>query len=441
METYDAVRDGTDELNLTHREQIQLTENLGRALQLSNKPLQEAGGIMERLSYAMASGTISTDELKRTMRQVPELAELWTKSFGVTRAQLLSLVDSGQIGINDLVGVTVRGGEQLNASWDKQVRTVTQWREALETAFESAKARGQDNLHAMATALRENADAHISVEERLVSSKALLEKYMGATIALTDAQLAVNSTEDAWAEAAARANASMASFTDTIEKQLLVWRAYADVDPAKLLGDIDNAANKVVDVFRGLGGAVDDSIISNSVAERAKRIGEDFHRQADDQRRSLAALDLALKQGAISWDYYREHRDQAMGQHGQKDTSAKDREDREYAAGAYTASIGLEGLKRVQDSMKDMNPDVEKLKQYGEELRKIGEKDLEDAEKNRTDQLTKHWHDSLDQFERDAETKAKLVAEAFQPVEDAFKHLFETGKFSLNDFAARWRRC
>jgi methyl-accepting chemotaxis protein len=88
IETYDAVRDGTDELNLTHREQIQLTENLGRALILSNKPLEQAGGIMERLSYAMASGTISTDELKRTMRQVPELAVLWTTSFHTTRVGL-----------------------------------------------------------------------------------------------------------------------------------------------------------------------------------------------------------------------------------------------------------------------------------------------------------------------------------------------------------------
>jgi tape measure domain-containing protein len=43
---------------------------------------------MERLSYAMASGTISGEELKRTMRQVPELAELWTTSFNTTRTGL-----------------------------------------------------------------------------------------------------------------------------------------------------------------------------------------------------------------------------------------------------------------------------------------------------------------------------------------------------------------
>jgi hypothetical protein len=68
-----------------------------------------------------------------------------------------------------------------------------------------------------------------------------------------------------------------------------------------------------------------------------------------------------------------------------------------------------------------MDPSIQKLKQFGEELARIGQKQIDDAEKFRTDQLTKHWHDSLDQFEHEAEMKAKLVAEAFQPVEDAFE--------------------
>jgi tape measure domain-containing protein len=401
IETYDAVRDGTDELNLSHREQIELTENLGRALILSNKPLEQAGGIMERLSYAMAAGTISGEELKRTMRQVPELATLWTTSFATTRTGLIKMVEDGKVSVMDLVNVTIQGGDGLTASWTKQVRTVTQWREAVEQAYNTARARGEDALHAMTTALQQNADANVDLEERQRSAIEIMANVEHSNRKALVAMEAAKQSEDAWNESVARANASTRSFSGTLDKFVGDWERLQRLKSDHLVDELNSVGDAVERLRSGLAVVVPGlaaAITSGKVASPdpwASPIDLGYGPEAQARRKQQA--------------------DEAARRRAEEDQA-----NREYAARAYSADIGEEGLKHVQDSIKDMNPNIEKLKQYGEELRRIGEKEIADAEKYRTDQLTKHWHDNLEQFQRDAETKAKLVAEAFQPVEDAF---------------------
>ncbi len=65
-EIYSAVREGTDELNISHRDQIALTKALANEVQLSGRSLSEAGGLMTKLSFAFESGTLSGRESGHT---------------------------------------------------------------------------------------------------------------------------------------------------------------------------------------------------------------------------------------------------------------------------------------------------------------------------------------------------------------------------------------
>jgi len=129
MDVYDAVRDGTDELNLSHNEQLRLTKSLGEAVQISGKSLEQAAGLMSKFSYALASGRIESRELKGIMREVPDIASLWTTHFGLARRELILMVDQGKIGTKDLMRAMMDDTAALDANFAKRSKTNEQRKE------------------------------------------------------------------------------------------------------------------------------------------------------------------------------------------------------------------------------------------------------------------------------------------------------------------------
>ncbi|MBA3421649.1 MAG: tape measure protein [Thermoleophilaceae bacterium] len=117
MELYDAVRDGTDDLNISRKEQMDLTRSLGAAMRLDNKTLQEAGGLMTTLSYAWASGSIAGRELKGVMKQSGEIAEALTDHFGKNRKELVKMADEGKLSMYEFRKAIEESGEK----WTKEL--------------------------------------------------------------------------------------------------------------------------------------------------------------------------------------------------------------------------------------------------------------------------------------------------------------------------------
>lgn len=125
---FDAVRDGAEDMNLTYREQIELTRALGAVVRLDNKSLGDAAGAMEKLSYAMASGKIESRELKGLMREFPQLAQVWTDKFDVSRVKLIELVSTGKVGIDELVKAAMAAGPELEKQLSDRPKTWSgQW--------------------------------------------------------------------------------------------------------------------------------------------------------------------------------------------------------------------------------------------------------------------------------------------------------------------------
>lgn len=134
LEVYDAVRDGTEDLNLSYADQIRLTKSIGEAVQLSGKSLDQAGGLMSKLSFAFSTGTISGRELKSIMMEFPDVAGVWTSSLGKTRTQLIAMADSGKLSAKQLMTSFVEAGDELDAKFGKRTETVGQaWQHFKDT--------------------------------------------------------------------------------------------------------------------------------------------------------------------------------------------------------------------------------------------------------------------------------------------------------------------
>lgn len=129
IELYDTVRDGTDDLNISHQDQIRLTKTLSEAVQLAGRSMESAGGIVTRLSYAMARGKIEVGDLNRVMRQVPELGDVLVKAFDTDRQGLLAMVREGKVGVEQVIGALVNEGQALDDNFAKRQRTNKQLEE------------------------------------------------------------------------------------------------------------------------------------------------------------------------------------------------------------------------------------------------------------------------------------------------------------------------
>lgn len=132
IEVYDSVRDGTDELAISHADQIKLTQALSEEVQIAGKSMETAGHIATRFGYALASGTISTRELKTIMRDVPDIADTWTKHFDTTRAGLMAMVKAGTVGTEDLMHALIAESGAIQKTFDARERTNAQKKEEWE---------------------------------------------------------------------------------------------------------------------------------------------------------------------------------------------------------------------------------------------------------------------------------------------------------------------
>lgn len=311
---YDAVHDGSEELNLTYSEQLRLTRSLGEAFQLANKPLGDAGGLMAKLSYAMASGQISAGELSTIMKQVPPLADLWTKHFGVSRTELARLVESGKIGVDQLAGALIEDGSKIDAAWKGNTRTIAQWRGEFKHAFDVARGSGKDFSTSMDEALRKTADSTIDFETRSEAAGALAstryEKQLSYMKAISAQGLETADSGEAAAETLGQAFARIQS---DVEKNINKWNELdAAAERVKVTLAFQGVLDPLVDGLNQVSfalGKVGDAL-NDSPLNRALRIGQDRAAEIHDAKLQLDGLRKAHELNADSVvDFKKKERD------------------------------------------------------------------------------------------------------------------------------------
>lgn len=123
MDLYDAIGDVTGDLNLTHKELIGLTKNLGLSALEEGKSMEAAGSVMGRLSIAMQSGADGAGQLRKIFREFPALGEALAKTWDTDTAGVIQMVSSHKRGIRDIVDVWSKSIPEIEAAEGKIQRT------------------------------------------------------------------------------------------------------------------------------------------------------------------------------------------------------------------------------------------------------------------------------------------------------------------------------
>lgn len=114
------------ELGIEQTEVLKFTERLNKAVILSGASAEEARAGIIQLSQGLASGTLRGDELRSVLEQLPFVADIISKSLGVTRGELRELGTQGKINAEVILKAFREAGDEIDTAFAGTVGTIGQ---------------------------------------------------------------------------------------------------------------------------------------------------------------------------------------------------------------------------------------------------------------------------------------------------------------------------
>jgi tape measure domain-containing protein len=116
----------TQELGLSQREVLRMTETLNNVLLISGATTAEASAAMTQFTQAMAKGRLDGDELKTILETMPPLARAIAQSMGVTVGELRKMGAEGKLAGRDLVVALQRFDDEARDRAGRTIPTLAQ---------------------------------------------------------------------------------------------------------------------------------------------------------------------------------------------------------------------------------------------------------------------------------------------------------------------------
>lgn len=105
---------------------IDFASTINKGLVVSGASTSEATGAITQLSQGLASGALRGDEFNSIMENAPILAEMMTKSMNVTKGQLRSMAEEGQLTTDVVVSSIMAQSSTLDKEFAKMPMTFGQ---------------------------------------------------------------------------------------------------------------------------------------------------------------------------------------------------------------------------------------------------------------------------------------------------------------------------
>jgi tape measure domain-containing protein len=193
-ELYARVALSARNLGVTQREVLDFTEALNQAIILSGATAQEARNGVIQFAQGLASNRLAGDELRATLEQLPLVADIIARQFGVTRGALRELAAQGKItGQEILAAFGPEVQAELEASFANTIPTIEQSLTVLQNRLirflgELNRGTGVFSLLARATAFLAD---NFEFFGRFVLGAAVLPAIIGVTSALASLTIAL----------------------------------------------------------------------------------------------------------------------------------------------------------------------------------------------------------------------------------------------------------
>ncbi len=299
MDIYDGVGDALNDMNLSSAQLARITQTVGEAAQLAGKPLATTGDLLNQMVTAMNSGADAGRSLRTIMVQVPELAQLWEKSFHTDEAGLMSLAKQGKLTATDLVNAlmtTTRGIDELHAKlkithedekqiFDEKVALYRRDSSDFVAVFEAANPKLREfnkEMQAWGGTLDDDTQMTQFLTDAVRDFGRQLDDLKNKTA--IGATNTIAGFFGGVVSVAKGVNGTIANY-DTLAKHLGI------IDPWKVATD---AANKLTDAHVGLTHALSDE---DKMLQR-------LHGPADQAYKDIATAEVLYAKGAISLGEY-----------------------------------------------------------------------------------------------------------------------------------------
>src|SRR5688572_5505259 len=140
IEAFDAVSDANESLAKTHGQLMDVTRNLSMVMIHEGKSMSDVNRVMETLQFGMSKGTLESRELRSIIKEFPPVVDMWGKSLGKTREELLKMAENGQIGRREITKFisSMEDGTEITKVFGERNLDISQIMETQKVGFMEA---------------------------------------------------------------------------------------------------------------------------------------------------------------------------------------------------------------------------------------------------------------------------------------------------------------
>lgn len=124
--TYTRTARAARDLGLSQAEVIRFTEQLSRAVTISGASAVEANAALLQFSQGLQQGRLNGDELRSVLEQLPIVADVIARRFGVTRGELRELGAQGRLTAREIIAAFEDASESLDEQFGRTLPTLSQ---------------------------------------------------------------------------------------------------------------------------------------------------------------------------------------------------------------------------------------------------------------------------------------------------------------------------
>lgn len=133
-ELYSRLARSSQELGLSQREVLDVTDDVSKAVKISGVSAEAANAALVQFGQGLASGALRGDELRSVLEQTPRLARALADGLGVTIGQLREMGKEGELSADRVIAAIRSQSDVLEEEFARTQPTIAEGFEQLENS-------------------------------------------------------------------------------------------------------------------------------------------------------------------------------------------------------------------------------------------------------------------------------------------------------------------
>ena len=121
-----AIAVGTEHMNLTTRDRINLEKALAETVQNSGKSLDDAAALFKKVEFAAEQGSFGAKELKAIFKEYPAVSEQMQAGLGKSQDQILAMAKAGHFTADTFIQLELAQKNATDEKFANQIETTSQ---------------------------------------------------------------------------------------------------------------------------------------------------------------------------------------------------------------------------------------------------------------------------------------------------------------------------